>query len=121
MVDETTIQQMTERYQRAAHARTGDQVECPACGTLHEKTRYNKLFCAAPIRGSSCKDNYWNTVDDTRRKRMEIVRSQLADLTVVARQSEQVQRIVSLMSAAPDQLLDQIQSLLETHHANDNQ
>lgn len=50
-------QQMKYLYERAELAKTGSNINCPACNSEIKKTTYQKKFCN-PI----CKDKYWNTV-----------------------------------------------------------
>jgi len=69
---------MKQRYLAAKGASVGSTVVCPTCGRSHTKTTYHKVFCSnqkrktRKVKGeqkTSCKDQYWNTVDDTRRER----------------------------------------------------
>lgn len=59
-----TIRDMLDRYVAAKAAKVGTQILCPCCGKRLTKRSYQHKFC-----NTRCKDQYWNTVDDTRRER----------------------------------------------------
>ena len=51
-------------YNKAKAAKVGSDILCPVCAAIHKKTTYHKVFDK-----KSCKDTYWNTVDENRRDR----------------------------------------------------
>jgi hypothetical protein len=67
------IFEMKQRYILNKQAKVGSTIECAYCSIQVEKTTYHKTFCnnqKKTKRGvNSCKDKYWNTVDDSRRAR----------------------------------------------------
>ena len=48
-------------------AKVGDDIVCPSCGETHVKKSYQSVFCKTK-GGTKCKDNYWNNVDEKKRK-----------------------------------------------------
>lgn len=57
---------MIERYRYNKSSKVGDELVCPACGTMFVKTNYQQAFCRT--KGNTvCKDKYWNTVDPKKR------------------------------------------------------
>jgi len=58
------IRDMLNRYSVAESASVRCFIRCPACNAKIRKRSYQHKFC-----GTHCKDRYWNTVDDRRRKR----------------------------------------------------
>lgn len=63
---------MRARYDAAKAAKTGSDIECPACGTLHRKTMHAKVFCSnGRTRGGNCKDRYWNIIEPERLRRAQ--------------------------------------------------
>lgn len=66
------VSAMRAQYDANRAAKTGSHVNCPVCGVSFKKTTYHKVFCSnqKTQRGrSSCKDQYWNTVDEKRYER----------------------------------------------------
>ena len=63
-----TVSKYKARYLFAKQAKVRDKIPCPVCGRVTVKTSYQMAFCSNAGRGN-CKDKYWNTVDDQRRKR----------------------------------------------------
>lgn len=64
------VKDMKRLYRAAQQTKTGEDIKCPACGTSHKKTTYNKVFCSNNKTAfNSCKDKYWNTVDPNKRNR----------------------------------------------------
>ncbi len=63
-VIENEIPYMRDRYTVANSASVGSGIQCPYCGVSLKKRTYQHKFC-----NSSCKDHYWNLVDDDRRER----------------------------------------------------
>lgn len=63
---EARVKALRSLYEQAKSAKVGSQIRCPACGRMHTKTTYHKVFCTnqkTVKRGSgSCKDAYWNHV-----------------------------------------------------------
>jgi len=53
------------RYDLAGKAKVGTTIRCAYCGRQITKTTYQKKFCKAnkKVRGSSCKDKYWNSLN----------------------------------------------------------
>lgn len=47
-------------------AKIGEEISCPSCGTNFKKKAYNSVFCKSK-RGTKCKDNFWNNVDENKR------------------------------------------------------
>jgi hypothetical protein len=73
---EDRVEHMVALYERARNAQVGTQIVCPTCGRTHVKTTYHKVFCSNQKRKRrnngrkrSCKDVYWNSVNDERRER----------------------------------------------------
>jgi hypothetical protein len=70
---EDKVFEMKKRYNEALLAKVGDNIACACCGMMVIKTTYHKKFCnnqKKTKRGvNSCKDKYWNTVDENRRRR----------------------------------------------------
>ena len=62
---------MKQLYNAAKKAKTGEDILCPNCNTLHNKATYHKVFCSnAKTRASrNCKDAFWNKVDPEKRNR----------------------------------------------------
>lgn len=69
------------RYERARNAATGSEITCPVCGRTHTKNTYHKVFCSNQKRKRrrakgqqkrSCKDIYWNTVNEERFERAKL-------------------------------------------------
>jgi hypothetical protein len=66
------IAKMVALREVALKAKVGERIACPCCGKSFVKKTYNKVFCSngrTRKGSSSCKDRYWNYVDDNRRPR----------------------------------------------------
>jgi hypothetical protein len=67
-----SYQDKRDLYEVAKTAKVGEMIACPNCKKMHKKTTYHKIFCnnqkTHPGK-RSCKDRYWNTVDEKRRDR----------------------------------------------------
>lgn len=75
-LDKTSKTNMISRRDTNKSSKVGSTIRCPVCGTSFVKTTYNKIFCSSPSgkknnRGtytkfghSSCKDTYWNIVEN---------------------------------------------------------
>lgn len=50
----------------ALNAPIGSNIICPSCKTAHVKKSYQSVFCKTH-KGTKCKDNYWNNVDQSKR------------------------------------------------------
>lgn len=71
------INLLKSRYQKARSAKIGKIIECPVCRKKFVKEIYNKIFCSNQRNhkgSSSCKDIYWNTIDERKR---QFVRNQI--------------------------------------------
>lgn len=70
------ISSLVNSRQRNMNSKVGDMISCPVCKSNFKKTTYNKIFCnSVPGKknkkgnyrrrnSSSCKDKYWNIVDN---------------------------------------------------------
>jgi len=77
------IQQMRYRYGVTKAAKVGDHIRCPTCRKEFVKRTYNQVFCSNGKQSKhSCKDRYWNFVDDSRRHRMMIMTGDIQRETV---------------------------------------
>lgn len=66
MLYEQKVQEMEGLYNLAKMAKIGDKILCPNCSRKFIKKTKDHTFCSnqRQIKGkSSCKDQYWNTVD----------------------------------------------------------
>jgi hypothetical protein len=66
------IAKMARLRNTALAANVGERVLCPVCGKGVVKKTHNQVFCSngrTRKGASSCKDKYWNLVDDNRRCR----------------------------------------------------
>lgn len=72
------IRTLKARYEIARAAAVRSEIVCPVCGKTHIKTTYHKVFCSnqkrkrRQVKGErkrSCKDIYWNTVNEERFER----------------------------------------------------
>jgi len=52
--------------QACIDAKVGEEIVCPSCSTKHIKKSYQSVFCKT-FKGTRCKDNYWNNVDQSKR------------------------------------------------------
>jgi hypothetical protein len=53
--------------QLCQEAKIGEEISCPSCGTRFVKKSYQSVFCKSK-KGTKCKDNFWNNVDESKRK-----------------------------------------------------
>lgn len=60
------ISKLKEAYKMCKEAKVGETIVCPSCGTSHVKKSYQSVFCKSK-KGTKCKDNYWNNVDENKR------------------------------------------------------
>ena len=62
-----SIDSMKETYEINKRKKVGDKMDCANCNKSVVKKAYQAKFCCV-----KCKDQYWNTVDDTRRERAKL-------------------------------------------------
>lgn len=55
---------LEDRYNIAAEAEVGTEIECPCCEKVIVKRRYNTKFCSnVRTHGKgNCKDRFWNAL-----------------------------------------------------------
>ncbi len=56
------LKSLRSLYAKAKEAKTGSEIRCPSCLSMHTKKAYNTTFDS-----KKCKDNYWNNVTPTKR------------------------------------------------------
>lgn len=56
------LKSLRSLYKKAKEAKTGSEIRCPSCLSMHTKKAYNTTFDS-----KQCKDNYWNNVTPTKR------------------------------------------------------
>jgi hypothetical protein len=62
-----SIASMKETYEINKRKKVGDKMNCAVCKKEVVKKSYQAKFCCI-----KCKDQYWNTVDETRRERAKL-------------------------------------------------
>lgn len=55
---------MVKQYNLNKTKKVNEVIICHSCGKSIVKTTYNKSFCS-----TKCKDNYWNNIDDNKRRK----------------------------------------------------
>jgi hypothetical protein len=67
-------QKARDRYAINKVAKVGEHLTCPSCNKDFTKKSYQQAFCQRlkSLKGSACKDVYWNTTDPTRRARANL-------------------------------------------------
>jgi hypothetical protein len=66
------VTKMRDRYKDNATSQIGTTIRCACCGKRILKSNYQTQFCRNKGSGN-CKDQYWNNVSETRRRRAQAI------------------------------------------------